>query len=80
MENHYQEFDNIMEYYQEAKKYILDNADYFANQKAEKITYSTPSLLLGLHTPSLLLNIGYSGAFKKGRKLNNQRNRSDYFS
>ena len=48
MENHYQEFDNIMEYYQEAKKYILDNADYFANKKAEKITYSTPSLLLGL--------------------------------
>ena len=80
MEIHYQEFDNIMEHYQEAKKYTLDNADYFANKKAEKTTYSTPSLLLGLHTPSLLLNIGYSGAYKKGRKLTSPGNRPDYFS
>ena len=69
-----------MEYYQEVKKHILDNADFFANKKAENTTYSTPSLLLGLHTPSLILNIGYSGAFKKGRKLTSPGIRSDYFS
>ncbi len=80
MKNYYQDFDDIMTYYQEALKYALDNADYFANKKSTKITYSTPSLLLGLHTPSLLLNIGYSRAYKKGKKLNNPRNRSDYLS
>ncbi len=80
MNNYYHEFDDIMAYYQEAKKYVLDNAEYFADRKAEKTTYSTPSLLLGLHTPSLLLNIGYSSAFKKGKKLNSPGNRSDYFS
>lgn len=80
MKNYYQEFDDIMTHYQEAKKYALNNADYFSNRKAENITYSTPSLLLGLHTPTLLLKIGYSSAYKKGKKLNNPGTRSDYLS
>ena len=46
MENHYQEFDNIMEYYQEAKKYVLDNAEFFENKKHPweiRIVYLTHS-------------------------------------
>ena len=58
MENHYQEFDNIMEYYQEAKKYILDNADYFANKKAEKITYRQSSSCLQVKTRSTIRRKG----------------------
>ena len=80
MNNYYQEFDQLMEHYHKIKRFVLENADSFATKKAEKIIYSTPSLLLGLHTPSLLLNIGYSSSFKKGKKLNSPGDRSDYLS
>ena len=80
MNNYYQEFDLLMDYYHKVRKIVLDNADHLAEKKAEKVIYSTPSALLGLHTPTLLLNIGYSKSFKKGRKLNSPTDRSDYLS
>ena len=43
MKNYYQDFDDIMTYYQEALKYALDNADYFANKK------STQNIVRSLH-------------------------------
>ena len=80
MENYYENLDELFLLYQEAKKYALEKAKQFDQQKAKTITYSTPSLLLGLHTPSLLLDIGYSKSFKKGRKLSSPKDRQDYLS
>lgn len=80
MENYYKNLDELFLLYQEAKKYALENAKQFDRQKASAITYSTPSLLLGLYTPSLLLGIGYSKSFKKGKKLSSPGDRQDYLS
>ena len=80
MTNHYQELDELMDLYQEVKQYVLANAADFASRNADEIIYSTPSLLLGLHTPSLLLGIGYSKAYKKGKKIKSPGDRTDYLS
>lgn len=80
MKNYYKNFDDLFLLYREAKKYALENAEHFDQLRSASITYSTSSLLLGLHTPSLLLGIGYSKSFKKGRRLASPGNRKDYFS
>ena len=80
MENYYESLDKLFLLYQEAKQYALEKAKQFDEQKAATITYSTPSLFLGLHTPSLLLGIGYSKSFKKGKRLSTPGERQDYLS
>ena len=80
MENYYAQFDELMALCQNVKQMVLAHAETLANEKAERVEYSTPSLLLGLYTPTLLLGIGYSNAFKKGKKLKSPGDRTDYFS
>lgn len=79
--NHYEEFDELMAYFQEARKYALDHAEFYANLKSDHTVYSTPSsFYYGIHTPSLALSIAYSKSFVKGRKLKAPGNRKEYNS
>ena len=81
MQNYYQEFDDLMNYFQEARQYALDNAEHFASIKSDHVVYSTPSdFFFGIHTPSLALNIAYSKSFVKGRKLKTPGDRQEYMS
>ena len=81
MINHYQELDDILSSYQEARKYALEHAEHFANLPSDRTVYSTPaSFFMGIHTPTLLLKIGYSNSFVKGRKLKSPNDRSEYMS
>ena len=81
MMNHYNEFDDFMSYFNDARKYALENAERFENIKSNRVEYSTPSdFYYGIHTPSLILKIAYSKSYTKGRKLKNIDNREEYMS
>ena len=81
MENHYQEFDDLIICFNDARKYALDNAEYFENIKSSCVEYSTLSdFYYGIHTPSLILKIAYSKQYTKGRKLKNIVRREEYMS
>ena len=81
MINHYNEFDDLMSYFNEARKYALENAEHFENIKSNRVDYSTPSdFYYGIYTPSLILKIAYSKSYTKGRKLKNIGNREEYMS
>ncbi len=81
MINHYQEFDDFMNYFEEARKYALDNAEYFSNIKSDNVVYSTPSdFLFGIHMPSLVLELAYSKSFRKGKIFKNLGDRKEYMS
>ena len=81
MINHYNEFDDLMSYFNEARKYALENAEHFENIKSNRVDYSTPSdFYYGIYTPSLILKIAYSKTYTKGRKLKNIGNREEYMS
>lgn len=81
MINHYNEFDNLMSCFNNARKYALENAELFENIKSNRVEYSTLSdFYYGIHTPSLILKIAYSKQHTKGRKLKNIGNREEYMS
>ncbi len=81
MINHYNEFDDLMSYFNDARKYALENAEHFENIKSNRVDYSTPSdFYYGIHTPSLILKLAYSKSYTKGRKLKNIGNREEYMS
>ena len=81
MINHYNEFDNLMSCFNDARKYALENAERFENIESNRVDYSTPSdFYYGIHTPSLILKIAYSKSYTKGRKLKNIGNREEYMS
>ena len=81
MFNYYNEFDDLMSCFNNARKYALENADCFENIKSNRVEYSTPSdFFYGIHTPSLILKIAYSKSYTKGRKLKNIGNREEYMS
>ena len=81
MINHYNEFDNLMSCFNDARKYALENAQRFENIESNRVDYSTPSdFYYGIHTPSLILKIAYSKSYTKGRKLKNIGNREEYMS
>ncbi len=79
MINHYNEFDDLISCFNNARKYALENAERFENIKSNRVDYSTPSdFYYGIHTPSLILKIAYSKAYTKGRKLKTIGNREEY--
>lgn len=81
MINHYNDFDDLMIYFNDARKYALENAERFENIESNRVDYSTPSdFYYGIHTPSLILKIAYSKSYTKGRKLKNIGNREEYMS
>ena len=81
MANHYQEFDDLISCFNDARKYALDNAEYFENIKSSRVEYSTPSdFYYGIQTPSLILKFAYSKQYTKGRKLKNIGKRKEYTS
>ncbi len=81
MGNRYEELDELMEWFEKARKYALENAEYFANLKPERVVYSTPSdFILGITCPSLILDIAYSKSFIRGRKLKHCGDRTEYMS
>ena len=81
MVNHYQEFDDLIICFNDARKYALDNAEHFENMKSSRIEYSSPSdFYYGIHTPSLILKMAYSKQYTKGKKLKNIGNREEYMS
>ena len=81
MINHYHEFDDLMSYFNNARKYALENADRFENIRSNRVEYSTPSdFYYGIHTPSLILRLAYSKSHTKGRKLKNIGKREEYMS
>ena len=72
MINHYNEFDDLMSCFNNARKYALENAELFENIKSNRVEYSTLSdFYYGIHTPSLILKFAYSKQYTKGRKLKN---------
>lgn len=78
--NCYSQLDALLQTHQNVQDYVLAHAAELADAPAHKTIYSTPFLLLGLYTPTLLLGIHYSGAYKKGQKLKSSGNRTDYLS